>query len=168
MKAKKCLCIILAAITFLFVFPAFADSVPLAAWNQMDDDWIEFPVCKRNRTRSANYAVQRVLRAYNVDMKNDIDDNGGCDGAIGPITEECIRDFQRAKGLSDDGVVGENTWNAMFYSHYRGFAIATSTEYRLRLYCVGYGQYIETVYQKISNGSWYAQKNSGSYVEYFS
>jgi hypothetical protein len=35
------------------------------------------------------------------------------DGFFGPITEESVRFFQRREGLTDDGVVGDATWEAL-------------------------------------------------------
>lgn len=32
------------------------------------------------------------------------------DGIFGPITEEAVKDFQKANGLSVDGIVGAKTW----------------------------------------------------------
>ncbi len=39
---------------------------------------------------------------------------GPADGIFGPKTERAVLDFQREKGLSMDGVVGAETWNALF------------------------------------------------------
>lgn len=38
---------------------------------------------------------------------------GKIDGKIGPQTRQAIREFQKAKGLKVDGVVGKNTWNEL-------------------------------------------------------
>lgn len=35
-------------------------------------------------------------------------------GTFGPKTEEAVRVWQKANGLDDDGVVGDETWNKMF------------------------------------------------------
>ena len=32
------------------------------------------------------------------------------DGVFGPITEEAVIEFQKANGLTPDGIVGDNTW----------------------------------------------------------
>ncbi|WP_051933373.1 peptidoglycan-binding protein [Massilia sp. BSC265] len=35
------------------------------------------------------------------------------DGAFGPATATAVRNFQTSKGLSADGIVGDDTWNKM-------------------------------------------------------
>lgn len=32
------------------------------------------------------------------------------DGIFGPLTEEAVKEFQKANGLTVDGIVGDNTW----------------------------------------------------------
>lgn len=38
------------------------------------------------------------------------------DGDFGPATEKIVRQFQKEKGLGVDGIVGPNTWKAIFTS----------------------------------------------------
>ena len=35
------------------------------------------------------------------------------DGKFGPLTEEAVKEFQKAHGLVADGIVGEKTWTAL-------------------------------------------------------
>ena len=37
------------------------------------------------------------------------------DGAFGPATATAVKNFQTSKGLSADGVIGDNTWNKMVW-----------------------------------------------------
>ncbi|MFD7666963.1 peptidoglycan-binding protein [Streptomyces sp. NPDC059788] len=40
---------------------------------------------------------------------------GAIDGVFGTRTENAVRNFQRAAGLSVDGIVGPNTWAVLHY-----------------------------------------------------
>lgn len=37
--------------------------------------------------------------------------SGAIDGNFGPITKEAVIEFQKDRGLTADGIVGENTWS---------------------------------------------------------
>jgi hypothetical protein len=52
--------------------------------------------------------VQTRLR----ELGHHIDSKPSC--PFGPQTEAAVRAFQKGKGLTDDGKVGKNTWNALF------------------------------------------------------
>ncbi len=38
---------------------------------------------------------------------------GEMDGKVGPDTREAVRNFQRANGLTPDGIIGKTTWNLL-------------------------------------------------------
>ena len=50
--------------------------------------------------------VQRLLNAMGYDC-------GEVDGSFGAKTLSAVKDFQKAKGLSVDGIVGAKTWAAL-------------------------------------------------------
>ena len=66
------------------------------------------PLSRRRRSRGkAVELVQRQLRDKGYDP-------GPIDGVYGRITATAVKRFQRRPGLKADGVVGKNTWNALF------------------------------------------------------
>lgn len=42
---------------------------------------------------------------------------GAIDGVYGPITQAAVRKYQNLHSLTDDGIVGPRTWNALFPNH---------------------------------------------------
>ncbi len=158
-------------LVFVLVFSAIAATyaeVSESDWNPLENDWKDFPVCKKDRRRSANYAVQRCLRAQNVTYCRKIDENGGCDGAIGTTTDEVIKLFQKSNGRTADGIVGATTWGDLFDSMDRKNSNKTDGYIWVKKSVAGASNTIvDTVRMKVSNGNWSAQKNSGSYVVYY-
>jgi peptidoglycan hydrolase-like protein with peptidoglycan-binding domain len=51
------------------------------------------------------YAIQHLLRSHGYNLT--------ADGKFGPQTRTEVRNFQIAKGLGADGIVGPNTWAAL-------------------------------------------------------
>lgn len=60
---------------------------------------------RRGDTGSAVSALQSQLASQGYTV--------GVDGNFGPGTESAVLSFQRARGLTADGVVGANTWHAL-------------------------------------------------------
>lgn len=66
-------------------------------------------VLRRGARSSAVLFLQRLLLSYLYPITN-------LDGIFGPETERAVRAFQAENNLSVDGVVGRNTWQALFNS----------------------------------------------------
>ena len=52
------------------------------------------------------YLIQAMLVCYSFDID--------ADGIFGNATENAVREFQKRNGLSQDGIVGKNTFNKLF------------------------------------------------------
>jgi chitosanase len=50
-------------------------------------------------------ALQKALATHGA--------NAGADGVFGPLTDVLVKQFQRSRGLKDDGVVGPQTWQEL-------------------------------------------------------
>lgn len=69
---------------------------------------IELSVLRNGANGEQVKTLQRLLMSLGYGLKK-----YGDDGSFGTETEAAVRAFQKAKGLSVDGVVGKNTWNAL-------------------------------------------------------
>lgn len=66
-------------------------------------------ILRRGSKNSAVLFLQKLLLAYLYPITS-------LDGIFGVETERAVRAFQTENGLSADGIVGRNTWNALFNS----------------------------------------------------
>ncbi|MFD0556988.1 peptidoglycan hydrolase-like protein with peptidoglycan-binding domain [Stackebrandtia endophytica] len=64
-----------------------------------------WPTLKSGSSGVAVVTLQHFLNANNAGL--------AADGQFGPATNTAVRNFQSAKGLSVDGVVGPQTWSAL-------------------------------------------------------
>ncbi len=61
------------------------------------------------RQGSSGVDVERLQRALTAALGRTV----GIDGLFGPNTDTAVRDYQRTRGLTVDGVVGGGTWGAL-------------------------------------------------------
>jgi peptidoglycan hydrolase-like protein with peptidoglycan-binding domain len=66
------------------------------------------PRLARGATGSAVSGLQKGLQRF--DAPNSPTDPGPIDGNFGPRTESAVRAYQTQQGLTDDGIVGDQTW----------------------------------------------------------
>ncbi|MFR9800475.1 peptidoglycan-binding domain-containing protein [Streptomyces sp. MS06] len=64
-----------------------------------------WPTLKQGATGERVKTVQYLLNAHGASLT--------VDGDFGPATDSAVRSFQSAHGLSVDGIVGTNTWQAL-------------------------------------------------------
>ena len=79
--------------------------VGLITWRNIDE-FAEFdePALREGSTGLPVRRAQSRLTAAGFDT-------GGVDGQFGSRTESGVRVFQQAKGLTDDGIIGPQTWH---------------------------------------------------------
>jgi peptidoglycan hydrolase-like protein with peptidoglycan-binding domain len=65
------------------------------------------PTLQNGSTGSDVKRLQRIL----VELK--LLDYSGIDGSFGPQTESSVKSFQQSSGLTVDGIVGPQTWQAL-------------------------------------------------------
>lgn len=68
-------------------------------------------IAKKGMTGTKVRVVQRLLKVYP-------------DGIFGALTEEAVKEFQKKNGLTQDGIVGVNTWRKLI-----GNVLQPSTRY---------------------------------------
>ena len=115
---KRIIPFIVIALVIAMAGTALADSYT--------DQWSSFPLTmKSSNTVYNTYGVQNWLRMYSAYTRTQIMGAGGTDGSFGTTTENMVKYFQTmAGGLTIDGKVGSNTWDAMSdrltYTHTSG------------------------------------------------
>jgi hypothetical protein len=90
----------------------FGDPKPTAeSWE--DKLMATIPTVKQGSAdRQAVMNWQGLLVARGYDLGTTGERSDGVDGSFGDVTGRATRDFQSAKGIGVDGVVGKDTWSA--------------------------------------------------------
>ena len=81
-------------------------------WNKLLNLNPSSEVLRRGNRNSAVMFLQRLLLSYLYPITD-------LDGIFGPETERAVRAFQSENNLGVDGIVGRNTWQALFNSQGR-------------------------------------------------
>lgn len=71
------------------------------------------------KSGATGFRVKQLQRLLNNDTAQKWDDIK-VDGSFGPGTESKVKQFQKNAGLKADGVVGPNTWAALWAARYNG------------------------------------------------
>jgi peptidoglycan hydrolase-like protein with peptidoglycan-binding domain len=75
-------------------------------WLNIDEADMSNPTIRRGSTGNPVRRAQKRLTLGGYDA-------GGVDGSFGAKTEAAVKHFQKDQGLTQDGIVGPKTWNAI-------------------------------------------------------
>jgi hypothetical protein len=85
-----------------YCVPKYAEN---AAGSNVTLSTIKVPTLRKNATGGSVRALQAVLSAAGYSTT--------VDGSFGPATEKSVKAYQKAKGLTVDGICGEQTWASL-------------------------------------------------------
>lgn len=106
---KRC-GLILLTVTAVLASATIASADSIVGFNSVNDDWGDNHTISNSGSISTGNVVgvwQSALWADN-ELPNATCSN--VDGLFGGITEDATIDWQQARGLGADGIVGTNTW----------------------------------------------------------
>ena len=73
-------------------------------WLNIDEADMSNPTIRKGSTGNPVRRAQKRLTLGGYDT-------GGVDGIFGAKTEAAVKRFQKDRGLTQDGIIGPNTWN---------------------------------------------------------
>jgi hypothetical protein len=85
-----------------YCVPNYARNAPTAAVTTVS---VKVPSLKKNATGGSVRALQAVLSAKGHST--------AVDGSFGPATEKSVKAYQKANGLTADGICGQQTWTSL-------------------------------------------------------
>ena len=68
---------------------------------------------KFNELKELYYRKGNVFKGDAVEVVQSVV-NTNIDGSFGPKTDTAVKSFQKANGITVDGIVGPQTWEAIF------------------------------------------------------
>jgi len=77
-------------------------------WVHFDNRWVQtgYPIIRQGSRGNYVCIAQDALMYLGYDT-------GGLDGIFGNKTKNSVLDYQKTRGLTVDGIVGNNTWNML-------------------------------------------------------
>ena len=87
-----------------------ANSGPLATAPSSEPDATPEPMPTQSESAKPAPPLKPTTREIQQALKNAGFYQGSVDGNMGAGTREAVKEFQRVHGLTDDGVVGKQTW----------------------------------------------------------
>ncbi len=84
------------------------------SWRALLNIDVQDNVLRRGSRTSGVWFLQKLLLSYLYPV-------GSIDGVFGSNTENAVREFQSENNLVADGIVGQNTWNALLNSSGRPY-----------------------------------------------
>ncbi len=81
-------------------------------WVQIKAGQPDWPVIENGDTGPEVFAVQYLLNAHGANLNPD--------GRFGPLTQGAVEDFQTDKGLTEDIIVGPETWQELIIQASQG------------------------------------------------
>lgn len=85
-----------------YCVPKYADTAPTAAVTLVS---VKVPSLRKNATGGSVRALQGLLTAAGHAT--------AIDGSFGPATEKALKAYQKANGLTADGICGQQTWTKL-------------------------------------------------------
>ncbi|MEE1280265.1 MAG: peptidoglycan-binding protein [Oscillospiraceae bacterium] len=83
---------------------------------KLEDVSKQFPEPLSIGSSGAGVRVLQFFLSY-IAAFNDFIPTVNIDGSFGAATEEAVRAFQRSRGLEENGVVDEETWNQIYFAY---------------------------------------------------